>query len=78
MKPSELPNNISLDTFEGVVARYENQVPNDLHGLDEVRLKDVPETLAQRKQEGKPFLEKTEVTALVEWKLCVHYVQFNS
>ena len=77
MKPSEEPVTISFGAFESIVKRYEGHVPKDLFGLEEIRLKEVPETLAQRKREGRAFLEKTEVTALTEWKLCVHMRQIK-
>lgn len=71
MKPCETPAQLSLDAFKDIVNRYQGQIPEHLEGLEGTRLKEVPEKLALRKQDGKAFLEKTEVTALVEWKLCV-------
>ena len=40
-----------------------------LSDLEELRLSTIPQTLAQRKGDGNAFLEKSEVTSLVEWKL---------
>lgn len=50
---------------------YEHYLPARLEGLEQLRLDEVPEVLEMRRKEGDAFLEKTEVTALVEWKLCV-------
>lgn len=71
MKAADSPSQISLDILHTHILRYDSHVPDKIQGLEELRLSVIPETLLQRKEEGKPFLEKTEVTSLVEWKLCV-------
>ena len=53
---------------------YNSHVPPDIRRLDLLRLKDTPEALAQRKKNGEAFLEKEEVTSLVQWKLWVTFI----
>lgn len=48
---------------------YEKYLPPKVKGLEKLRLEEVPGVLEQRREDGKAFLEKTEVTNLVEWKL---------
>lgn len=71
MKASAGPSQISYSTLKTHLHSYEAHVPEKIHGLEEIRLREVPETLDQRKKDSNAFLEKTEVTALVEWKLFV-------
>lgn len=71
MKPSLSPDTISYDDFKGYLGMYEHYLPAKIEGLDRLRLEEVPEVLEMRRKDGDAFLEKTEVTALVEWKLCV-------
>lgn len=71
MKASENANTISFETFQFYVSAYESKIPPKIQGLENLRLKELPETVSQRKKDGDAFLEKTEVTALLEWKLCV-------
>ena len=71
MKVTESPSHISLDTLHHHLSSYDSHVPDKIRGLEELRISTIPETLVQRKRDGKPFLEKTEVISLVEWKLCV-------
>ena len=71
MKVSDSPSQINYSTFQLHLHSYEAHVPEKIHGLEEIRLKEIPETLDQRKKDSDAFLEKTEVTALVEWKLFV-------
>ena len=60
---------ISYPEFQWRVRFYPDRVPDKIQSLEELRLNEVPEVLSQRKKEGNAFLEKTEVTSLVEWKL---------
>ena len=71
MKATDSFSHISLDTLHTHLLNYDSHVPDKIQGLEELRLSTIPETLVQRKQDGEPFLEKTELTSLVEWKLCV-------
>lgn len=71
MKATDSPSQISVDTLHSILLNYDSQVPDKIQGLEELRQSKIPETLAQRKQDGEPFLEKAEVSSLVEWKLCV-------
>ena len=71
MKSSHDANHISHQDLQRTLQRYESHVPSKISGLERLRLQEVPEILDQRKREGEAFLEKTEVTSLVEWKLYV-------
>lgn len=71
MKPSLLPDNISYVDYKVYLGMYEVYIPAKLEGLEKLRLEEVPGALEIRRKDGDAFLEKTEVTALVEWKLCV-------
>ncbi|KAL8791232.1 MAG: hypothetical protein Q9213_000189 [Squamulea squamosa] len=66
------PDTISYQDFETYRTVYDidkKKLPEKFEGLQELRYKDVPEVVAQRKKDGEAFLEKTEVQSLVEWKL---------
>lgn len=69
MKSSLRANAISSRDVDDYIGRYAKYVPSGLQGLDELRYNEVPKVLNQRTKDGEPFLEKTEVTGLVEWKL---------
>ena len=71
MKATDSPKEISLETLRTHLNSYDSHVPEKIQGLEEIRLRTIPETLAQRKKDGKAFLEKAEVISLVEWKLYV-------
>ena len=71
MQAINCPSQISLDTLHPLLLSYDSYVPDKIHELEELRLSTIPQALAQRKKDGNPFLEKAEVTSLVEWKLCV-------
>jgi hypothetical protein len=68
--PSLRVTSITLESFNGILARYENTVPERLHDLDSQRYSSIPAALAKRTTgEGAPHLSKPEVEKLVEWKL---------
>lgn len=69
MRPSRTANSINYDEIQEILLLYESFVPDKIQGLEELRLREVPEVLNKRKADGETFLEKTEVTGLVEWKL---------
>ena len=71
MKPELSAENISYSDFQGCLSFYQHHVPDKIQGLDELRFRVIPEVLARRREDGNAFLEKTEVTGLVEWKLRV-------
>lgn len=62
-------NVITYVDFDALLQRYEDAVPQDLKVLDKLRLQAIPEVVQERKMEGRPFLEKTEVIGLAEWTL---------
>lgn len=70
MKTSLGPDKISYDEYKGHLGMYDHYLPAKIQALDHLRLEEVPEVLEMRRKDGDAFLEKTEVTALVEWKLC--------
>ncbi|KAL2044766.1 hypothetical protein N7G274_002541 [Stereocaulon virgatum] len=69
MKNLDSPTKITLPTLQSHLLSYESHVPDKIQKLESLRVNDIPETLAQRKKVGNAFLEKNEVTSLVEWKL---------
>ena len=77
MDATNRPSQISLDTIYALTLRYNTQIPDKIQGLEELRVITIPETLMQRKKDNSPLLEKSEVTSLVEWKLCVTPINMN-
>lgn len=71
MKASLKPETISFTEFETNRDAYESFVSAKLNDLEDIRLHQIPELLKKRKENGEAFLEKTEVSELMEWKLCV-------
>ena len=71
MKPELSASKISYAEFNAHLAAYPDYMPEKIQGLEELRMREVPEILAQRAKQGETYLEKTEVTGLVEWKLFV-------
>jgi hypothetical protein len=71
MNPSLKPETISYADFEQKRNMYESTIPGKLHALENIRLHQIPEVLQQRREDGEAYLEKTDVSVLVEWKLCV-------
>ncbi|KAL9135882.1 MAG: hypothetical protein Q9175_002907 [Cornicularia normoerica] len=69
MKATDSPSEISPATLHTHLLSYDSRIPDKIQELEELRLSTIPEALVQRKIDGEPFLEKTEVTSLVEWKL---------
>ena len=70
MKKTLQIESISLSTFEDALKGYAIHVPPELNELDQLRYNHIPETLQQRRENGgEVYLEKAEVTKLVDWKL---------
>lgn len=59
---------ITYDDFKSICDRYTTNERETLDHLDYFRRTSIPETLAQRKQDGCVFLEKTELMLLAEWR----------
>ena len=72
MKSNLIASSITYADFNAHLALYPEHVPQKIQGLEELRLREIPIILAQRRKDGDAFLEKTELTSLVEWKLCVY------
>lgn len=60
---------ISVADFDALLAQYDSVLPDKLRGLDEERMRTIPETLGKRRDAGDAYLTKDEVVRLVEWKL---------
>lgn len=71
MKPEVSAPNITYAEFKAHLEAYQDYMPEKIQGLEEIRMREVPEVLAQRAKDGEAYLEKTEVMGLVEWKLYV-------
>ena len=69
MKAHLLPSNVSLATFDRILAKYDDQVPERLAELEELRLHTLPDAIAQRRKDGEAYIAKDELKSLVEWKL---------
>lgn len=69
MEASLQPDKIKLEDFSSYLKTYNSVVPSKIQGLQELRLRQIPEVLEQRRKDEDAFLEKTELTSLVEWKL---------
>lgn len=74
MKDSQKPETVVFAEFEANRDAYESFIPSELRGLDDIRLNQIPELLEQRKTEGEAFLEKAELSNLMDWKLYVEFV----
>lgn len=71
MKYSLTSEKISYEDFQLYLRLYEQYLPPKIEGLEKLRLEEVPEVLEGRRESGDAFLEKTEVQALMGWKLWV-------
>ncbi len=69
MKSTDGAAHLTYSDLKTHLLSYESHVPPNIQGLESFRFKDTPETLAQRTYDDESFLEKEEVTSLVEWKL---------
>ncbi len=71
-----LPKKITYAQFVGIANQYNERVPAGLNDLDELRYRQIPESIqARRKGEGdRAWLEKSELESLVTWKL---YASFS-
>ena len=58
---------IDLSTFDTLLKRYPNFVPEKLSKLDQERYNTIPGVLRERT--GSVWLTKDEVATLVDWKL---------
>ena len=74
MESSLQASSITYADFKYHLDKYPGHVPTKLQSLENLRLQEVPETLEQRRKAGDAFLEKPEVTGLVEWKLYALYI----
>ena len=75
MESTDGAAHVTYSTLKTHLLSYESHVPPNIQGLESLRLNDTPEALAQRKKNGEAFLEKKEVTSLVEWKLWVTFIK---
>ncbi|KAI4246090.1 MAG: hypothetical protein LQ352_006449 [Teloschistes flavicans] len=64
-----LADKISYHDFSTMLLSFAERAPKKMQGLEELRYNEIPKVLAQRKEDGEAFLEKTEVQSLIEWKL---------
>lgn len=61
--------NINYEEFQRYLPLYDQHLPAKFEGLEKLRLEEIPEVLEARSASGDAFLEKTEIQALMEWKL---------
>lgn len=67
MRADQHIEEINLETFQSILARYDSITPAKLVSLDEQRYTIIPAAVADR---GKTaYLTKSELVTLVEWKL---------
>ena len=76
MESTDSADHITYSDLQTRLLSYNSHVPPDIRRLDALRLNDTPEALAQRKKNGEAFLEKEEVTSLVQWKLWVTFIKY--
>lgn len=72
MKDPQKPEKILFAEFEANRDAYESLIPSELGILEDIRLHEIPKRLEQRKTDGEAFLEKTELSDLMDWKLYVN------
>lgn len=75
--PLTSANQITLSTFQQTLLLYPASVSQNLHALDSLRYDQIPELLSQRRNDGDAYLEKKDLTELVEWKLYDFYFQLK-
>ncbi len=69
MQNSRAWDEIKYHDLNTAVEDYPNYVPDKLRELDEIRLQTIPQKVERRKSTDQPYLEKSELLTLVEWKL---------
>ena len=74
MESTDSADHVIYSHLKTRLLSYDSHIPPDIRRLDSLRLNDTPEALAQRKKNGEAFLEKEEVTSLVQWKLWVTFI----
>lgn len=72
MKDLDSIDTISYDDFRRHAEIYLTTVDKNLQALGKTCREEIPATLSQRKKDGEPSLNKSEVTTLLDWKLSVH------
>lgn len=77
MESADSADHITYSDLKKRLLSYNSHVPPDIGHLESLRLKDIPEALAQRKKNGEAFLEKEEVTSLIRWKLWVILIKHS-
>lgn len=73
-----LADKISYHDFSTMLLSFAERAPKKMQGLEELRYNEIPKVLAQRKEDGEAFLEKTEVQSLIEWKLYVCIISLRT
>lgn len=69
MDETKYPSVIALADVEDSAQSYKALVGPALQELEKVCRESIPDILQQRKQQGDIYLEKAEVTRLMDWKL---------
>ena len=64
---------IDKESFNATLARYGEQIPQNLAELEKFRIEELPSILKERgiKNKDGNWMEKEELVKLVEWKLYV-------
>lgn len=62
---------IDVETFGSLLEEYPNVLPDKLSELDTHRYEQLPDSIASRNTIDGAYLNKDELAALVDWKLCV-------
>ena len=66
--PERSFDQITYLDFQHLCSNYGKANRDTFENLDYFRLSTVPEILQQRKQDGCPFMEKSELQILAEWR----------
>ena len=69
MKESDLPSNISRTQCLAKARAYDSILREDLRHLSHICRSEIPEKLTERRKKSDIYLDKPEVTQLLNWKL---------
>lgn len=79
MHPKHGVDHIASAAFGQLLQQYKDYIPPELKELDQIRYVTIPEVIQSRRTSDKkgPFLTKSELESLMQWKLYVRHASCN-